>query len=213
MAKNEKTVTLPVLPEGRVYISIARDLAVVLGCSAGARTVHPADHTDSIRDGTYAYGFRQCAGDGGALGKAASDADKKAGVLARADSIDNGTHVYGAGGGGARLSTYIVVLRENVLTALVGIGRKKGDVTKAVTTDPESAYMVVSMAMAKEIDGAEGQAVHAIMWPKVEAEAKVEAARRDKATGQFTMDDATREAILAAATAPKAEGDSDKIAA
>ena len=68
MAKNETTITLPILSEGRVYVSMATDLAVLLGCGVGPRTFHPADHTDAIRDGTYAYGLRQCGGDGGAKG-------------------------------------------------------------------------------------------------------------------------------------------------
>lgn len=216
MAKSEKTtepemVSLPILPEGRVYVSIAADLAVILGCGVGPRTFHPADHTDAIRDGTYAYGLRQCGGDGGAKGADATDAAKKAGVIARCDSIDAGTHTYGAGGGGASLSTIIVVLRENVLKELAAIGKKKADVIKAVTASPENAFLMVSKVKAdsmradvadKDKARVTTEAVHAILWPQIEQDAKVEADRRDKAAGIIPVSQATRDAVLALATVP-----------
>ncbi len=203
MARNE-TVTLPALSEGRVYISVAEALAVKLGCGVGLRTFHPGDHTEAIRDGTYAYGLRQCGGDGGALGKDASDADKKAGVTARCDAIDAGTHAYGAGGGGSRLSTLVVVMREKVAAAMVGLGTKKVDADKAIRADIEAAYMTVAVAVAATIPDSTPKAVFDIMWPKIEAESKAEAARRDKSVGTISLDESTRAAILAAATLPMA---------
>ncbi len=186
---------LPTLANGRCYIDIATDLVVRLGCGVGERTFHPADHTAAIRDGTYAYGLRQCGGDGGAKGADATDAVKRAGVIARCDAIDDGTHRYGVGGGGSALSTYVVVLREKVVAALVKIGHKKVDAEKATRKDEALAYVPVAKAVAdstrasaKEADKAKvtTERVLAIMWPKVTTEAKAEAARRDKASGAIT---------------------------
>lgn len=205
MAKEkENTVTLPALSNGRVYISIAETLPIKFGLEIGMVDFSPADYSDATNDGLMSYGARQCGMDGGAKSKETPDAVKRQGALDRIAAIKAGTHVFGKHGGGSRLSTYKVVLRENVLAALVKIGFKKGDVTKDVTADAESAYHMVSAATAKEIGGkATMEAVQGIMWPKMERDAQAEATRRDKATGQFTMDDSTREAILAAATAPQ----------
>ncbi len=208
---NQRTVILPVLPAGRVYIDIAETLTIKLGCSAGMRDFAPGSHTSAIRDGTYAYGLRQCGGDGGAKGADASDADKKAGVIERCNAIDAGTHVYGTGGGGSRLSTFEVVLRENVLAELVKIGKKKTDVAKAVTTSAEDAYLMVSTAKAsamradtpdKDKAKVTTERVHAILWPQEVEKAQEEATRRDKAAGTITMSQESRDAILALATAP-----------
>ena len=211
---NTKTVTLPALPEGRVYIDIAETLSVKLGCGVGMRDFKPGFHSSAIHDGTYAYGLRQCGGDGGALGKDVDDLAKQEGVIARCDSIDAGTHVYGAGGGGSSLSTLIIVLRENVLKELVKIGKKKADVTKAVTASPENAFLMVSKAKADSIraDVADKdkasvttEAAHAALWPDMEADAKAEADRRDKAAGTVVTSQSVRDKILAMATAPKAD--------
>lgn len=220
-----KNVTLPAPDEGmeyhllpsiaadRNYVSIAAELTIILGCGVGPKVIHPADHTDAIRDGTYAYGDRQCSNDGGALGKDASDADKKAGVLKRHAAIDDGTHTYGAGGGGSSLSTLVVVLRENVLKELVAIGKKKADVAKAVTASPENAFLMVSEAKAdsmraevadKDKPLVTTEAVHAVLWPQMEKDAKAEADRRDKAAGVVPVSQAMRDAILALATADAA---------
>lgn len=219
MAKNEKTVSLPALPEGRIYIDIAETLSIKLGCGVGMRDFKPGSHSSAIHDGTYAYGLRQCGGDGGAKGADASDAVKKAGVIERCDSIDAGTHVYGAGGGGSSLSTLVVVLRENVLKELVKIGKKKADVTKAVTASPENAFLMVSAAKAdairadvadKDKASVTTEAAHAALWPDMEADAKAEANRRDKAAGTVVTSQSVRDKILAMATTPK---DDESVAA
>lgn len=210
MANQKPTVTLPALPAGRCYVSIASELIVRLACSAGSYTIRPAKHTEAIVDGTYAYGFRQCAGDGGAMGKDASDNDKTAGVLKRAEAIDDGSHAYGAGGGGARLSTYTVVLRENVLAELIALGNKRGDVIKDVVKDPALAYVEVAESFANGLreDVAEAdkdkvttESVLAVLWPKLTAKSKTEAARRDKESGKGIEPDSDMlAAVLAKAT-------------
>ncbi len=205
---NQKTVTLPALPEGRVYVSIAADLTLNLGHKAGTVTIHPANHSAAIRDGSYAYGVRQCAGDGGALSKDTPEAEKKAGVLARLASIVDGTHKYGAGGGGSSLSTLKVVLRENVFKELVKLGKKKADFAKAVTADHEAVYKAqvsAKTARSMRVDATDEEkavitteAVHAIEWPKMEKAAQVEADRRDETTSTVPV---SKAALLAAATA------------
>ncbi len=205
-----ETVTLPALPVGRCYVSIASEIVVRLACGAGQYIVKPATHTESIVDGTYAYGFRQCAGDGGAMGKDASDDDKLAGVLKRAKAIDDGSHAYGAGGGGARLSTYVVVLREYVLSELVALGAKRGDVIKGVVKDPALAYIAVATVVAdsmrkdvadKDKDKVTTESVLAVYWPKLCKRAKDEATRRDQESGKgIEPDPDLLAAILAKAT-------------
>lgn len=200
-----KTITLPALPEGRSYVSIATGLTIVLGLGVGNRAFVPGDHTDAIRDGTYAYGLRRCSMDGGAMSAETPDTIKAQGVRDRADAIDAGTHAYGAGGGGSRLSTLTVVLREKIVQALTAIDVKKGKAEKMARDDDKKAYMVACIAMAKTIPDSTPKSVFGIMWSKIEAESKTEANRRDKAAGGLQMDDATRKAILALATAPKAD--------
>ena len=86
--KNEvETVTLPALPVGRCYVSIASDLSVTVGCGVGTYVFHPGKFNDATLDGTVAYGLRQCGTDGGALGKEASDSDKESGARKRCDVI------------------------------------------------------------------------------------------------------------------------------
>lgn len=222
MAKNEKTVSLPMLPEGRVYISIADPLPIKFGLEIGMVDFHPGKQTDSINDGMMAYGGRQCGMDGGAKAKETPESEKRQGVLDRIDSIQDGTHVFGVGGGGSSLSTFKVVLRENVLKELVKIGKKKADVTKAVTASPENAFLMVSATMADSIraDVADKdkaavttESVHAALWPDMESDAKAEADRRDKAAGMISTSQSVRDKILALATAPKADESEQQAAA
>lgn len=115
------------------------------------------------------------------------------------------------GGGGSPLDTYTVVLRQAVSDALVAIGFKRVDATKAAAKDCGEAYMQVSATVAKQIGGdTTAQAVFDIQYRKVEAAAKAEAARRDKAAPSQDVDvDSLKAALIAAATSqdekPKAE--------
>ncbi len=204
------TVILPALPAGRCYVSISSEIIVRLACGVGSHTVKPGTHTEAIIDGTYAYGYRQCAGDGGALGKDATDEAKAKGVIDRANAIDDGSHAYGAGGGGARLSTYVVVLREYVLAELISIGNKRGDVIKGVVKDPALAYIPVAEAKAiamradvadKDKDKVTTETVLAVYWLRLCKRAKVESARRDKESGKgIEPDPDLLAAVLAKAT-------------
>ena len=98
------------------------------------------------------------------------------------------------GGGGSPLDTYTVVLRETVSDAMVAAcGTKRVDADKATRDDIGAAYLKVVAALTPK--GGDVQAGFDKVWPKVQAGAKTEAARRDKAAPKVDV-----EAILAAAT-------------
>ncbi len=98
------------------------------------------------------------------------------------------------GGGGSPLDTYTVVLRETVSDAMVAAcGMKRVDADKATRDDIGAAYLKVVERLTPK--GGNVQAGFDKVWPKVQAGAKTEAARRDKAAPKVDV-----EAILAAAT-------------
>lgn len=215
-----ETVTLPALPVGRCYVSIASELVIRLSCGAGNRTFKAAMHTDAIVDGTYAYGLKQVTADGGALGTEASDDDKKAGVLKRCDAIDSGSHAYGAGGGGARLSTYIIVLRENVAMELSAIGMKMAEAKKITIADPVLAYRKVAEEKANSMreDAADKDKskvttdiVLGILWANMCAESRKEADRRDKVSGKAPEPDSDMLAAVLAKATESEDNPADEI--
>ena len=85
------------------------------------------------------------------------------------------------GGGGSPLDTYTVVLREMVSDALVSIGVKRVDADKACRTDTALAYMDYIVHLTPKGNEKTRQKGFDNVWPKVEAAAKTEANRRDKA--------------------------------
>lgn len=99
------------------------------------------------------------------------------------------------GGGGSPLDTYTVVLREMVSDALVSIGIKRVDSDKACRTDPALAYMDYIVHLTPKGNEKTRQKGFDNVWPKVEAAAKTEANRRDKAAPVADV-----AALLAAAT-------------
>ena len=110
------------------------------------------------------------------------------------------------GGGGGSLTTYQVELRAHVARELVKAGWGRTDADKEARKDdnPASAFMHVAVAAATQIgNDVTAQDVFSIQFPKIEAAAKKEADRRDKAESKGVVDlsDSVREAIMAAATA------------
>lgn len=124
---------------------------------------------------------------------AAKDKDGPATMAGSWKALVAGT--WSAGGGGSPLDTYTVVLREMVSDALVSIGVKRVDADKATRTDPGLAYMDYIVHLTPKGNEKTRQKGFDNVWPKVEAAAKTEANRRDKAAPVADV-----AALLAAAT-------------
>ena len=188
MSKNE-TVTLPVPAPGNVYRQIPASISFhISGNSKVALDVtHNFDfeQPDCITDALVAAMVRQ--GDIRFVGTATTSAkegeSEKDAVIRRNEEIVAGDYQPGQGGG-ARLDTYTVVLRENIVTALVNnLGLKKGEAAKLVKDDSKAAYLSACAKRAESIDGQDADSIFAVMWPKMESHAKSEADRRDAAKG------------------------------
>ncbi len=195
---NVKTVTLPELPDGQSYIPMPDVVTEYLGSGYGKwdmDLVALADKSPRTVHSIFGYGLRQIGNDAATGAEKAEGADKatdsakQAAMLKRITAVEDGTHVFGHGGG-ARLTTYLVVLRENVSAMLVRDCReKKGAADTLARADCETAYMMVCESVADQInkdrtgdDRTDADAVFGVMWPKITAEAESEAKRRDAAS-------------------------------
>ncbi len=107
-------------------------------------------------------------------------------------------NIWSQGGGGSPLDTYTVVLREMVSDALVSTGTKRVEADKVTRDDPAAAYMGYIEHLTPKGTEATRKKGFDNVWPKVQAAAKTEAARRDKAAPVDVS------ALLAAATQDKA---------
>ncbi len=191
MAKNE--ITLPVPTPGNVWRLVPVSLTVHVHGAGEVKTDYPLnfdpDKPDSISDALLASGLRQ--GFVRYIGTATTSAQEgetpKAACDRRFAEIVAGTYKPGQGGG-ARIDTYTVVLREFVVTVLVNnLHLKKGEAVKAAKEDSATAYRLACDKVAESIDGQDGESVFNVMWPKIEASAKTEADRRD-ATVELKFD-------------------------
>lgn len=185
MAKNE--ITLPVPTPGNVWRQVPSSLTVHVHGAGEVKTDYPLgfEGDKAISDTLLASAIRQ--GFVRYIGTATTSAQEgetpKDACDRRFAEIVAGTYKPGQGGG-ARIDTYTVVLRESVVTALVNnLHMKKGEAVKAAKDDSAVAYRLACDKVAESIDGQDGEAVFNVMWPKIEAHAKTEADRRDKATG------------------------------
>ena len=193
----EKTISLPVIPSDQVYRAVPRSIKFHVDGAGKVKTdytftmdgdaaLSPILLAASVRQGLVRF-----------VGTATTSAKEGESELEacnrRFAEMVAGTYKPGQGGG-ARVDTFTVVLRESVVTAVVqNLGMKKGDAVKATREDTKAAYLLACAKVAKDIkappkvvDGVElspGESVFAIMYPKIEAHAKTEADRRDKATG------------------------------
>ena len=183
----DKTVTLPALPAGQVYRAIPTSVTFHIDGASKVKTDYTFDLDGdsalsplllaaSVRQGLVRFV-------GTATTSAKEGESEKEACDRRFAEMIAGTYKPGQGGG-ARIDTYTVVLRESVVTAMIqNLGMKKGEATKAAKDDASTAYLLACAKVAESIDDATGESVHAIMWPRLEAHAKTEADRRDKATG------------------------------
>lgn len=185
MAKNE--ITLPVASLGNVWRQIPSSLVVHVHGAGEVKTDYPLgfEGDKAISDALLASAIKQ--GFVRYIGTATTSAQDgespKDACDRRFAEIVAGTYKPGQGGG-ARVDTYTLVLRESIVTALVNnLHLKKGEAVKLAKADSAAAYRQACDKVAESIDGATGEDVFGKMYPKIEAHAKAEAARRDKATG------------------------------
>ncbi len=183
----EKTVSLPPIPADQVYRAVPRSITFHVDGAGkvkndytfeldGDTALSPVLLAASVRQGLVRF-----------VGTATTSAKEGESELEacnrRFAEMVAGTYKPGQGGG-ARVDTYTVVLRESVVTALVNnLNMKKGEATKVTRENSKAAYRLACHKVAESIDDASGESVFDIMWPKIEAHATKEAARRDKATG------------------------------
>lgn len=184
MAK--QTVTLPALPSDQVYRAVPVGIDFHIDGATkvksdyrfeldGDSALSPALLSAAIRQGLIRYvGTATTSAKEGETPKVACDR--------RFAEMVAGTYKPGSGGG-ARVDTYTLVLRESIVTAMLNNigGLKKVDATKAVKDDAKAAYLQACNKVAESIEGASGDDVFAKMYPKIEAHATEEAARRDSA--------------------------------
>lgn len=191
----EKTIALPMLPSDQFYCPMPRVVTEFLGSGFGKweldLTTLAEYHLNTVHS-SFCYGIRQIGNDAATTAtiakgaKKATDVAKQTAILKRITAIEDGSHVFGHGGG-ARLSTYLVVLREKISAALVtDCGEKKAAADKLARGDTETAYMLVCESIANKINKSRdsdsqtnADAVFGILWPRMIADAEVEAKRRD----------------------------------
>ena len=182
-----KTVTLPALPADEVYRAVKRAVDFHIDGAGkvksdfrfemdGDSALSPALLDASIRQGLIRYV-------GTATTSAKENESPKEACDRRFSEMVAGTYKPGSGGG-ARVDTFTLVLRESIVTAMLNNigGLKKVDAVKAVKDDAKAAYLQACNKVAESIDGASGDDVFAKMYPKIEAHAAEEAARRDSAS-------------------------------
>ena len=180
-----KTITLPALPSDQVYRAIPVGIDFHIdGASKvksdyrfemdGDSALSPALLGAAIRQGLIRYvGTATTSAKEGESAKEACDR--------RFAEMVAGTYKPGSGGG-ARVDTFTLVLRESIITAMLNNigGLKKVDATKAVKDDAKAAFMLACNKVAEKVD-ATGDEVFAINWPQVEESSQAEANRRDSA--------------------------------
>lgn len=186
MAKNE--ITLPALPADQIYRAVPHTITFHIDGAGkvkqdyifefgGDNALSSLLLAASVRQGLVRF-----------VGTATTSAKEGESELEacnrRFAEMVAGTYKPGQGGG-ARVDTYTIVLRECVVQILRNNfpSMKKADVIKAVKENIESAFSTACAHVAESLDGQSEQDVFAARWPKIEAHAKVEATRRDKATG------------------------------
>ena len=144
MAKSE-TISLPMLPPGRVYIDIADNLLDGVSFSFGLEGYKIAfqDFPESSRDGTIVYGAKRWANDAQGQG---TDSEKAERVRDRIDAIQAGT--VGTRAGGGTLNNLTVSLRSIVTGLAVPmypIGAPGADarkvLAKAINSSPRNAML------------------------------------------------------------------------
>ena len=187
MAKND--ITLPAPLPGNVWRQVPETQKFHI--SGGGKVALDVEHNfdpskpDCIGDHMLGCMVRQ--GDIRYIGTATTSAKEGESELAackrRNAEVIAGTYKPGQGGG-ARVDTYTIVLRESVVTAMVNnLAMKKGEAVKAAKDDSTVAYRLACDKVSESLEGQTGESVFAVMWPKIEAHAKTEADRRDKAKG------------------------------
>ena len=190
----EKNVSLPAIPTDQIYRAIPRSITFHVDGAGkvkqdytftmdGDTPLSPVLLAASVRQGLVRFV--------GTATTSAKDGESELEACNRrfAEMVA-GTYKPGQGGG-ARVDTYTVVLRESIVTAMVNnLAMKKGDAVKAAREDGKAAYLLACAKVAESIENATGDSVFSIMYPKIEAHAKIEADRRDKATGiEFDLGD------------------------
>ena len=172
------TVTLPALPEGRVYVSL-REMFFWNDSDLGKLEFKPGEAGDYMNDGLYEYGCRQTTGDGGS---SLQEGESRAGGRKRRyDSVKDGSYRFGIGGG-PRLTTLDIVLREQVkIRLLAAFPTMKGVDADKKARNPETAFRSITDAEAaadpnKELNA---DSLFGMRWNPFLAWALDEAARRD----------------------------------
>ena len=190
MAKAEKTntVTLPAPKIGNVYREIPASLEFHIDGAGKVKTDYTFNLSELAENLLGAFirqgGIRFV---GTATTSAKEDESPKEACDRRFAEIVSGEYKPGQGGG-ARVDTYTVVLRERVVVvAMNNLGLKKGEAVKAARDDAQGTFRLACDKVAEMSKGQDGEttseALFDLRWPQIEKGARVEADRRDKATG------------------------------
>lgn len=183
-------VTLPAPAVGNVWRQVPASQSFHIDGAGKVKldVVHnfDPDQADSISDRLLGHMIRQ--GDIRFVGTATTSAkegeSEREAVERRNAEIIADTYKPGQGGG-ARADTYTIVLRESVVVAVLNnhVQSKKAEAIKMVRENTMGAYRMTCDKVSESIDGQTGDSIFEVMWPKIEAHAKAEAARRDATKG------------------------------